>query len=101
MSFGDWGILAVGVQQVKKGDHSLVRGYLPIFQAQLLDLAALSLWLRQDALCMEVAEPIINWQFIDEQDWASSWKQYWLPQEIGDRFLINPAWYPAPSNCDR
>ncbi|MFB2770748.1 50S ribosomal protein L11 methyltransferase [Pelatocladus sp. BLCC-F211] len=90
-----------GTASEKKGNHSLVRGYLPIFQAQLLDLAALSLWLRQDALCMEVAEPSINWQFIDEQDWASSWKQYWLPQEIGDRFLINPAWYPVPANCDR
>jgi ribosomal protein L11 methyltransferase len=38
---------------------------------------------------------------IDEQDWATSWKQYWQPQEIGDRFLINPAWLPVPENSDR
>ncbi|MER3494097.1 MAG: 50S ribosomal protein L11 methyltransferase [Mastigocladus sp. ERB_26_2] len=90
-----------GTASEKKGNQSLVRGYLPVFQAQLLDLAALSLWLRQDALCMEIAPPTIDWQLIDEQDWASSWKQYWLPQEIGDRFLINPAWYPTPENSDR
>lgn len=90
-----------GTASEKKGNQSLVRAYLPIFQAQLLDLAALSLWLRQDALCMEIAPPTIHWQLIDEQDWASSWKQYWLPQEIGDRFLINPAWYPTPENSDR
>jgi ribosomal protein L11 methyltransferase len=90
-----------GTASEKKGNQILVRGYLPVFQAQLLDLAALSLWLRQDALCMEMAPPTIHWQLIDEQDWASSWKQYWLPQEIGDRFLINPAWYPTPENSDR
>ena len=90
-----------GTASEKKGNQSLGRGYLPLFQAQLLDLAALSLWLRQDALCMEIAPPTIDWQLIDEQDWASSWKQYWLPQEIGDRFLINPAWYPTPENSDR
>ncbi|PMB00387.1 50S ribosomal protein L11 methyltransferase [Fischerella thermalis CCMEE 5268] len=90
-----------GTASEKKGNQILVRGYLPVFQAQLLDLAALSLWLRQDALCMEMALPTIHWQLIDEQDWASSWKQYWLPQEIGDRFLINPAWYPTPENSDR
>ncbi|WP_026731561.1 50S ribosomal protein L11 methyltransferase [Fischerella sp. PCC 9605] len=90
-----------GTASEKKGNHSLVRAYLPIFQAQLLDLAALSLWLRQDALCVGVPEPTMHWQLIDEQDWASSWKQYWQPQDIGDRFLINPAWYPVPENSDR
>lgn len=78
-----------------------MRSYLPQFQAQLLDLAALSLWLRQDALCMGLSVPVVQWQLIDEQDWASSWKQHWQPQEIGDRFLINPAWLPVPENCDR
>jgi len=29
------------------------------------------------------------------------WKQHWQPQEIGDRFLINPAWLPIPENSDR
>ncbi len=90
-----------GTASENKGNRSLVRAYLPNFQAQLLDLAALSLWLRQDALCIGVSAPAVHWQLIDEQDWASSWKQYWQPQEIGDRFLINPAWYPVPENCDR
>ncbi|MBR8837935.1 MAG: 50S ribosomal protein L11 methyltransferase [Stigonema ocellatum SAG 48.90 = DSM 106950] len=84
-----------------KGNYCLVRSYLPEFQAQLLDLAALSLSLRQDALCIGLPEPVMHWQLIDEQDWASSWKEHWQPQEIGDRFLINPAWLPVPENTDR
>lgn len=84
-----------------KGKSSLVRAYLPEFQVDLLDLAALSLWLRQDALCVGLSEPTLNWQLIDEEDWATSWKQYWQPEEIGDRFLINPAWLPFPEFTDR
>ncbi len=90
-----------GTASERKGDYSLVRAYLPQIKVHLLDLAALSLWLRQDALCFGIAEPELQWNLIDEQDWASSWKQYWHPQEIGDRFLINPAWLPPPENSDR
>ncbi|AFY42766.1 50S ribosomal protein L11 methyltransferase [Nostoc sp. PCC 7107] len=83
-----------GTASERKGNSSLVKAYLPQFQAQLLDLGALALWLRQDALCVGMSAPSLHWQLIDEEDWASSWKQYWQPQEIGDRFLINPAWLP-------
>ncbi|MDP5338784.1 MAG: 50S ribosomal protein L11 methyltransferase [Nodularia sp. (in: cyanobacteria)] len=84
-----------------KGNSCLVKAYLPRFQAQLLDLAALSLWLRQDALCVGLSVPSLNWELIDEEDWATSWKQYWKPEEIGDRFLINPAWLPLPETTER
>ena len=79
----------------------LVRAYLPQIKAQQLDLAALALLLRQDALCTELTPPMVQWHLIDEEDWSSSWKDHWQPQEIGDRFLINPAWLPMPENSDR
>ncbi|MEI6443382.1 MAG: 50S ribosomal protein L11 methyltransferase [Nostocales cyanobacterium ELA583] len=84
-----------------KGNISFVKAYLPSFKTQLLDLAALTLWLRQDALCVGLPSPILNWGLIDEEDWSSSWKQHWQPEEIGDRFLINPAWLPLPESLDR
>lgn len=84
-----------------KGNASLVCAYLPQEEAQLLDLAALALWLRQDALAISCPLPAIQWTLIDEEDWGSSWKKYWNPQEIGDRFLINPAWMAPPENTDR
>ncbi|MBW4615543.1 MAG: 50S ribosomal protein L11 methyltransferase [Desmonostoc vinosum HA7617-LM4] len=90
-----------GTASETKGNSSLVKAYLPRFQAQLLDLAALSLWLRQDALCVGLSSPTLDWQLIDEEDWASSWKQYWQPLEIGDRFLVNPAWLPLPEASTR
>jgi ribosomal protein L11 methyltransferase len=84
-----------------KGYSCLVRAYLPQIKAELLDLAALALLLRQDAFCAELAAPMVQWHLIDEEDWSSSWKNHWQPQEIGDRFLINPAWLPMPENSDR
>ncbi len=79
----------------------LLRAYLPEAEAHLLDLSALSLWLRQDALCLGLNVPEVHWRLIDEEDWASSWKKYWHPTEIGDRFLVYPGWLPPPENSDR
>jgi ribosomal protein L11 methyltransferase len=90
-----------GTASEKKVDSCLVRAYLPKNQDQQLDLEALSLWLRQDALMMGLPVPTIQRQTIDEEDWANSWKEHWQPQEIGDRFLINPAWLPIPEKLDR
>ncbi|MEB3311397.1 MAG: 50S ribosomal protein L11 methyltransferase [Snowella sp.] len=84
-----------------KGQSSLLRAYIPQSQAQLLDLAALSLWLHQDSLLSALPQPLMRWKLIEEEDWSSSWKQHWQPTEIGDRFLIHPAWLPVPEESDR
>jgi ribosomal protein L11 methyltransferase len=84
-----------------KGESRLVRGYLPQSSAQPSDFSAFSEWLRQDAKALEATPPTMEWHLIDEEDWASSWKQYWEPQEIGDRFLVYPAWLTPPQASDR
>lgn len=82
-------------------NHTIVRAYIPQIQRQILDIAALSLWFRQDALLSNVEEPLTNWKLIDEEDWSSTWKQYWEPTEIGDRILIQPAWLTPPEDTER
>ena len=78
-----------------------LKAYMPQIQAHSLDLAALALTLKQDALCSRLPQPETNWGLIEEEDWSSSWKKYWSAEEIGDRFLINPAWIPLPESTDR
>ncbi|MBF2049264.1 MAG: 50S ribosomal protein L11 methyltransferase [Leptolyngbya sp. IPPAS B-1204] len=90
-----------GSASEQRGYGCLVRAYLPQMKAQQLDLAALALLLKQDALCTGLSVPIVQWHLIDEEDWSSSWKAHWHPQNIGDRFLINPAWLPLPDQTDR
>lgn len=90
-----------GTASQNKNHSCLISAYLPEENAHLLDLAALSLLLRQDALCLELAIPAVTWDLIDEQDWSTSWKQHWEPTPIGDRFLIYPAWLTLPEESDR
>jgi len=90
-----------GMSSQHQGRFCSISTYLPSLQVQLLDLAALSLWMRQDALEMNLPVPAIRWHLIDEEDWSSSWKQYWQPQEIADCILICPAWLNPPDTSDR
>jgi len=90
-----------GTSREVRGGLCVVSAYIPQQQSKLLDLGALSLLTRQDALCAQLPAPDVQWRLIEEEDWASSWKQYWHPQSIGDRFLVNPAWLPEPSTPDR
>lgn len=90
-----------GTSCESKGYAYLIRAYLPQIKAQQLDLAALALLLKQDALCANLPPPVTHWHLIDEEDWSTSWKQHWHPEEIGDRFLVNPAWLPIPEDTDR
>ncbi|MBV8885500.1 MAG: 50S ribosomal protein L11 methyltransferase, partial [Chroococcidiopsidaceae cyanobacterium CP_BM_RX_35] len=101
-----------GMASESQGHLRLVRSYLPKTQGNAcggssdsrtqtqaqVPLEELSLAICQDALTMGLAVPKIQWRSLDEEDWASSWKQYWQPLEIGDRFLINPAWLPVPAS---
>jgi ribosomal protein L11 methyltransferase len=90
-----------GTSSQQKGASCLMSAYLPQQQAHVLDLAALALLIRQDSLCVGMAVPIVHWTIIDEEDWASSWKMHWQPQEVGDRLLVYPAWLPLPVETDR
>ncbi|MEO1591633.1 MAG: 50S ribosomal protein L11 methyltransferase, partial [Cyanobacteria bacterium J06632_22] len=90
-----------GTASEQRGKSRIIKAYVPQSEFEHLDLAALALTFKQDALCAGVsAEPLVEWKLIEEEDWAKSWKSYWKPQEIGDRFLINPAWMD-PGETDR
>lgn len=90
-----------GMASESQGEMRLVRAYIPEIRVQLLDLSALALWLKQDARALGLPTPHVRWCFIDEQDWAKSWQTYWEPQEIGDAWVVYPAWITPPSDVER
>ena len=90
-----------GVAVEKKDGFLLIRAYLSTLQAQLSDLTNLSTLLNEDSIAIGLPNPELNWHQINEEDWSTSWKQYWQPQEIGNLFLINPAWLPTPPSTSR
>lgn len=84
------------------GEESyIIKAYIPDITIKSLDLSALTLWLKEDAILIDVSPPKVTWQLIEEEDWASGWKQYWQPQKVGDRLLIYPAWLDVPKNPER
>ena len=90
-----------GMAGEQKGQSYLIRAYSPQAEFDHLDLAALALLLKQDALIARLPKPVVKWHLIDEEDWSSSWKSHWQPQEIGDRLLIYPAWLEVPTQSER
>lgn len=90
-----------GTASQRRTQYRQVQAYFPQEKFELLDLAAVALRLKQDAICAKLAIPQTTWRLIDEEDWSKSWKDHWSPQEIGDRFLINPAWMDKPKDSDR
>ncbi len=86
-----------GTSSQRKSSQRWIQAYFPQGSLELLDLAAIALLLKQDALCLEQPVPKVTWNLIDEEDWSKSWKDHWHPQPVGDLFLINPAWLPIPA----
>ena len=90
-----------GTATETKDGLNLIRAYISELAVQSLDLSSFSVWLNQDAAMLETSPPEIQWNLIEEEDWSSNWKQYWQPQEIGERFLVYPAWLDNPENSSR
>lgn len=90
-----------GTSREIKGKSYVIQAYAPQIQYQSLDISALSLWLQQDALVLNLPQPLTRWKLIEEEDWASSWKDHWEPTEVGDRFIVYPAWLTPPENTDK
>ena len=90
-----------GASTEKLGNLLVISGYLPSMSMDIAELSALSSRLEQDSIVNDQPVPMVKWQLIDEEDWASSWKENWQPLEIGDRFLIYPAWLDIPKQSSR
>lgn len=90
-----------GASTEKLGNILVISGYLPSMSMDIAELSALSSRLEQDSIVNDQPVPMVKWQLIDEEDWASSWKENWQPLEIGDRFLIYPAWLDIPKQSSR
>lgn len=81
-----------GMTSERRGDSVLIHAYVAFSQITLLDLSALALRLRQDALTSGFEPPYLQWERLESEDWSSSWKAHWQPKTVGDRILICPAW---------
>ena len=90
-----------GIAMEKTEEEYLIRTYIPQNQTDWQQLSEFANSIKQDAKNLGLAEPTIQWRSIEEEDWASNWKQYWQPTEIGDRLIIYPAWIEPAKDSQR
>jgi ribosomal protein L11 methyltransferase len=84
-------------QSARGFERIVIHAYVPAASATVLDMAALALRLRQDALIEKHSPPQLTWERLESEDWSTTWKQHWQAQEIGDHLLIVPAWLTPPA----
>ncbi len=49
-------------------------------------------------------DQIINlygWDFVKEEEWLNTWKNFWKFELIGENFLVLPCWMNLPSQYDK
>jgi ribosomal protein L11 methyltransferase len=80
----------VGGCQGWMGTETHVSGFLPVDER--LEGTLLSL--------REQSGRELTIRFVAEEDWADSWKQYFKPQKIGERFVVRPSWEEYAPQAD-
>lgn len=71
----------------------IVKAYLPAssFLAETIEEIKLAIANLKN-FDINIGENILTTTEIDEEDWATSWKQYYHPVKISERFTIVPSW---------
>ncbi len=70
-------------------DHAVIHLYIPAPENPLEAISFLRA--RLDAAGIAHA---IRWEKVEEEDWATAWKQFYHPTHIGSRLVVCPSWEP-------
>ncbi len=84
-----------------KENLCLIRAYVPQRRGQFSGFKKFVDRLALDADTLNLTHPKVEWDSVSEQDWATSWKQYWQPTPIGDRLIVYPSWLEVPEQESR
>jgi ribosomal protein L11 methyltransferase len=71
----------------------VVKAYLPAssFLAESVEEIKLAL-ANLKSFDINIGDQVLNTALVDEEDWATAWKQYYHPVKISERFTIQPTW---------
>ncbi len=80
----------------------VVKAYLPAssFLAETVEEIKLALANLKN-FDINIGDQLLKTAVVDEEDWATAWKQYYHPVKISERFTIVPTWEDyTPVNTD-
>ena len=88
---GNWDYCAIPEEE--DTDTVTVKSYLPVdadLDAKLrLFEQRVSELINHD---IDKGSGLIRWREVQEEDWASAWKEHFQPVKIGERVVIKPTW---------
>lgn len=89
------------IEKSENTEVVVIKAYLPV--DVYLEDRILKLQEKIDALesfGIDKGLGIISYQDVKEEDWATSWKQYFHPVKVGNRIVIKPSWEEYKSSQD-
>jgi len=92
----------LGCEGVVSEDFGLkhIKAYLPFHEDSLKIRTHIETFIRKiEEIFPEAGSASLTINRIEDQDWSTSWRQFFTPQRITERLTIQPAWMPAPPSC--
>jgi ribosomal protein L11 methyltransferase len=80
-----------GEDALQRPEHFSVTGYLPDNELRAERIGQLERALSDLRTALPVTYTL-EYQSIDEEDWAHSWKDYFWPEKVGKRCVVKPTW---------
>jgi ribosomal protein L11 methyltransferase len=89
--------LTSGHSEEEGGQGVLLRAYLPEDEQMqpTVDLIQQRLGDLPEEL-LAAGCPVVTQDWVEEEDWAESWKEFYKPLRVGRRLVIKPTWQPWP-----
>ncbi|SJZ96480.1 50S ribosomal protein L11 methyltransferase [Selenihalanaerobacter shriftii] len=81
------------VETIESEDNLLIKSYLPVndsFESKLVKLKSRIGQLTEYGL--DVGSGKVELETIPEEEWSTSWKQYFKPERITKRIVVKPTW---------
>jgi len=98
-----WKLPQLGIPRVavrhapERPEERLLQAWLPEADWPAGQREELVRALEPLAETFSLALPPVAWERQDDEDWSLSWKRHWMPDPVGERLLILPAWLECPA----
>lgn len=81
------------LQTVEKADIVTIKAYFPINEKLEGTLSKIKIALTElEQRMPNSVQSNFLYREVSEEDWSSSWKQYFHPVRVGDKIVIKPTW---------
>lgn len=79
------------IRDLSDGVHNLIIAYFPEDEAEKADLFKKRVR-DLEKFVDDIGDISFESFYVDEEDWANSWKKFFSPRKLGKRIIVTPTW---------